>query len=390
MQVALVTDTFPPDLNGVSLTMDRLRLGLESRGHRVNVIRPNGGPGPLRVRRRETGVRSLPVPGYPGLRFGLPSWVRLWRLWSAWRPDVVYVATEGPLGWAAAALARRLRIPVASGFHTNFDEYLRARRLARLGPLALSYLRRLHNGTALTLAPSRDVVFRLQAEGFRNLQVLSRGVDATLFTPACRDPGLRASWGVRDDSRPAPVYLLAGRLAPEKNLPFALETLERLTGGQGHCVVVGDGPERQALERRFPFARFTGPLRGETLARHYASADVLLFPSLTETFGNVLLEGMASGLHTLSFDYAAAGEHVVDRRNGWKVPFGDHAAFAARMAASLALPACQRVALGAAARRTAEGLSWDRVIHRFEELLTSASSSPNTRSVPSSFHPSAS
>jgi len=387
MQVALVTDTFPPDLNGVSLTMDRLRKGLESRGHRVNVIRPSGGAVPLRVRRREMGVRSLPVPGYPGLRFGLPSWLRLWRLWSALRPDVVYVATEGPLGCAAAAMARWLGIPVTSGFHTNFHDYLKARRLPRLSPLALCYLRRLHNSTAMTLAPSRDVVSQLRAQGFKNLQILSRGVEVDLFTPARRDPALRASWGVRDDARPAPVFILAGRLAPEKNLPLALAALEKLTAGRGHCVVVGDGPERAALESRFGFARFTGALRGEALARHYASADVLLFPSLTETFGNVLLEGLASGLLTLSFDYAAAGEHVVDRRNGWKVPCGDPAAFAARVAAALAWPASERAALGAAARRTAEGLDWERVIRRFEELLTSASCSPNADFSPSSLHP---
>lgn len=382
MQVALVTDTFPPDLNGVSLTMDRLRQGLESRGHRVSVIRPTGRSATPRVRRRETGVRSLPVPGYPGLRFGLPSWLRLWRLWSALRPDIVYIATEGPLGWAAAAVARRMCIPVASGFHTNFDDYLRARRLPQLGPLALSLLRRLHNSTATTLAPSRDVVLRLQAEGFRNLQLLSRGVDADLFKPARRDPALRASWGVCDEARPAPVFILAGRLAPEKNLPFALATLERLTAGRGTCIVVGDGPDRAALQQRFSFARFTGALRHEELARHYASADVLLFPSLTETFGNVLLEGMASGLLTLSFDYAAAGEHVVDQENGWKVSCDDHPAFAARVAAALALPATRRAAIGTAARRTAEGLDWDRIIRRFEEILTTASSSPIPHSAP--------
>lgn len=386
MQVALVTDTFPPDLNGVSLTMDRLRRGLETRGHRVSVVRPSGGAVPLRMRRGESGVRSLPVPGYPGLRFGLPSWWRLWRLWSTLRPDVVYVATEGPLGWAAASLARRLQIPVASGFHTNFDDYLRARRMARLGPLALRYLRMLHNGTVMTLAPCRGVMDRLEANGFNNLQILRRGVDAELFHPGRRDPALRAVWGVSDRPGTPPVFLLAGRLAAEKNLPFALGIVESLTDGRGCCVVVGDGPERGALERRFQFARFTGALRGEALARHFASADVLLFPSLTETFGNVLLEAMASGLLTLSFDYAAAREHVIDGRNGWKVPAGDERAFGARIAASLALTAVERSALGAAARSTAEGLDWETIVKRFEELLTAASrpptSSPNPISPP--------
>ena len=376
MQIAFVTDTFPPDLNGVSLTMDRLRTGLESRGHRVTVVRPGGGLGRGRVGRREVGVRSLPVPGYPGLRFGKPSWGRLWQLWSVVRPDVVYVATEGPLGWAAMGVARWMGIPVTSGFHTNFHEYLHVRGLSRLQPMALRYLRLLHNNTALTLAPSQDVVRQLRAHGFKNLEILSRGVAADLFTPARRDASLRAAWGVRDGARSAPVFMLVGRLAPEKNLPFALETLEKLTDGRGHCVVVGDGPERAALESRFRFAHFTGALRGEELARHFASADVLLFPSLTETFGNVLLEGLASGLLILGFDYAAAGEYVVDGENGWKVPWGDHQAFAGRMAAALALSAAQRGVLGSAARRTAEGLGWDRIVGRFEGLLMAASSSP--------------
>ncbi len=373
MQIALVTETFPPDINGVALTLERLRGGLESKGHQVSLVRPGGGAEGSGENPRELQVLSLPVPGYPELRFGLPSWARLWRAWTKRRPDVVYVATEGPLGYAAARLARWLGIPVASGFHTNFPDYLRARSLPGLGRWSLRYLRRLHNGTSLTLAPSRDVARRLQGSGFHNIELLSRGVDVSLFSPARRDEALRAGWGCREANDV--VYLLVGRLAPEKNLPLALESLEMLArrGGSFRCVVVGDGPDRGALQRRFRFAHFAGSLRGETLARHYASADVLLFPSLTETFGNVLLEGLASGLLTLSFDYAAAGEHVVDGVNGWKVPFGKTQDFARRVTAALNLPPPARLALGHAARATAEGLGWEVIVSRFERLLVSTS-----------------
>jgi glycosyltransferase involved in cell wall biosynthesis len=379
MRVAFVTDTFPPDLNGVALTMEQLRLGLEVRGHQVHVIRPASGSDPVPPPRRETRVRSLPVPGYPSLRFGLPSWGRLRRLWSRARPDVVYVATEGPLSYAATRLARRLGIPTISGFHTNFHEYLRVRHLAVLSGLVLRYLRLLHNGTAMTLAPSREMVAQLRACGFRNVEVLGRGVEAELFTPVRRDTLLRAAWGVRGVDEV--VFLMVGRLAPEKNLPLALEALTRFRrdGARFQCVLVGDGPDRAKLERHFPFVHFAGARRGEDLARHYASADVLLFPSLTETFGNVLLEGLASGLLTLSFDYAAAGQYVVDGLNGWKVPFADDDSFVERAAAVLQCSPAARRGLGAAARRTAEALGWDRVIRRFEELLLGASGCPLTQ-----------
>ncbi len=383
MRVAFVTDTFPPDLNGVALTVERWTRGLRERGHDVSVFRPHpataGEPGT-----DEHRVPSLPLPGYPEVRFGLPSLRRLWRHFSTRRPDVIYVATEGLLGFSATRLARVLGIPVVSGFHTNFHQYLAQHRLPRLGAMAWRYMRRLHNGTAATLAPSRQVAGELRASGFRNIELLSRGVDTTLFSPVRRSAALRAEWGVPGDD--APVFLLAGRVAREKNLPLALEALEALhaAGHAVHCVVVGDGPDRAELQARFGFARFTGALRGETLARHCASADVLLFPSLTETFGNVVLEAMASGLLVVAFDRAAAHEHVVDGINGWKVPVGDLAGYRQRIRRALFCAAGSRRALGAAARRTTETLGWDEIVARFEHLLTGAAAAarPSPEPVP--------
>ncbi|MGA9421404.1 MAG: glycosyltransferase family 1 protein, partial [Rhodanobacteraceae bacterium] len=286
MRIAIVTETWPPEINGVALTVQALALGLTAQGHSVEVIRPRVQADLVRSDCSRV-CNEIPVPGarvprYPMLRFGLPAGRLLQRRGQSARPDVLYAATEGPLGWSALTVARKLGIPVSSGFHSRFDDFAGHYGLGLLAPAVLSYLRHFHNRAQVTLGPTAELAELLEHSGFRNVRVLRRAVDVELFHPARRDPSLRAAWGVGATD---PVVLQVGRIAPEKNLALALRAFRaiRLRQPRARLVMVGDGPDRAALAAQNPDVVFAGTLRGEDLARCYASADVFLFPSLTET-----------------------------------------------------------------------------------------------------------
>ncbi len=385
MKIAVVTDTYPPDVNGVSFTLEKLTDGLVRRGHEVEIFRPQ--PAPNDQGLNTSGppqhiLRSLPVPGYPALRMGWPSYFKLKKRWETWRPDAAYVATEGLLGFAAVQLARNLNIAVGSGYHTNFCDYLPSYGGSCLVGVAGGLQRWLHNRCAFTAAPSRDTVSQLRTQGYERVMLVRRGVDSSRFTPAKYNPALRQSWGAQPGDL---VVLLVGRVAAEKNLPLALDSLEQLREIFPHVkpVVVGDGPVLGAYRQQYPFVHFAGEHRGEALAEHYASGDLLLFPSLTETFGNVLLEAMASGLPTLSFDYAAGREHIIDGENGWTVPYGQLQAFREKIRDLLQTSPFLLDSVGSAARRSTLELTWDSIIGRFESLLEAGHhgrSNPSTES----------
>lgn len=374
LRVALVTETYPPEVNGVALTLARLVAGLRQRGHSVQLIRPRQGREDDPAQEAgftEILTPGMPIPGYPGLRFGLPARGSLHRLWSEHRPSIVHVATEGPLGAAAVAAARALGLPVSSGFHTNFQAYSRHYRLGWLRGLVSRHLRRFHNRTDLTLAPTQNLAWELAAEGYRNVDVLARGVDTRLFNPQRRSTALRQSWNVAEDTL---VFAYVGRLAPEKNLSLVTDAFDAIAEhhADARLLFVGDGPLASRLSRRHPRHIHAGLRRGEDLAGHYASADVFLFPSLTETYGNVVPEAMASGLAVLSYDCAAAADLIDDGRNGRKVAAGDRQAF---IDAALAMAGDrQRLKVfGGQAAATVAPLEWERIHERFagklQELL---------------------
>jgi glycosyltransferase involved in cell wall biosynthesis len=256
---------------------------------------------------------------------------------------------------------------VVADFHTNFHSYGRHYGWGWLTSLIYGYLRRFHNEAQLTLVPTRGMRERLAADGFRRLEVVARGVDTRLFRPERRDPGLRAAWGLKDGDL---AVLYVGRIAAEKNLPMVLEAFAaiRRQRPDARLILVGDGPSLPDLEAGAAQHVYAGVRRGEDLARHYASADLFLFPSLTETFGNVTLEAMASGLAVLAYDYAAAAEYLVHGESGWLAPFDDPAAFvrgAEILASSPAL--CERMRVAAVA--TCAFLGWERVIDDLERAL---------------------
>lgn len=370
MHIAIVTETYPPEVNGVALTVQGLAQGLVCAGHSVDLVRP-----------RQPGVTPAPsagidellvagagLPRYPGLRFGLPAKRSLLHRWRARRPDAIYVATEGPLGMSALRAARSLRIGAASGFHTRFDDFARHYGAGFLTPLVFAWLRRFHRRANATLVPTEELHRFLHERRFGNVRLLRRAVDTRLFDPARRDGALRELWRAHDD---APVVLYVGRIAPEKNLELAVRAYRAIQREQPNAryVWVGDGPARAALQAANPDFIFAGMQHGEDLARHYASADLFLFPSLTETFGNVTLEAMASGVATVAYDYGAAREHIDDGANGRHVSRDDADGFVLA-ARALARDAHLRASMGAAAREAMLPLQAESVVNAFVKLLS--------------------
>src|SRR5512138_3068211 len=289
MRVAFVTETFPPEVNGVALTVERSVRQMRRGGNDVLLVRPRQGGearGDDALEWRTHGVR---IPMYPDLRMGFATSASLQRQLQRFDAELVHVATQGPLGRAAVVAARRLGVPVTSDFRTNFHVYCEHYGLAFARELVVRYLRSFHNRTAATFVPCRSLRDELLAHGFERVEILSRSVDARLFSPGKRSVALRRRWGAHDDT---PVLLYVGRLAAEKNVPLALQAFAavRAQRGDARMVIVGDRPLSDALQRAHRDVHFAGVQRGDALAAHYASADLFVFPSCSETFGNVTLE----------------------------------------------------------------------------------------------------
>lgn len=371
LTLALVTETYPPEINGVAMTLGQLVNGCRARGHHVRIVRPRqkhevGGPPPQDHRL----TPGLPLPRYPELRFGLPAWRMFERAWRNERPDIVHIATEGPLGLAALGVVRRMDIPVVSTFHTNFHSYTHHYGVGWLQGGIERYLRWFHNRTAKTLVPTAAMASELEGRAFRGIGILSRGVDTQLFTPSRRCVALRAQWGATHTD---PVCLIVGRLAPEKNLALALEAYEAIRSEHPNArmVLVGDGPLLARLSREHPDCHFAGTRRGEDLAAHYASADLFLFPSLTETFGNVVSEALASGLPVVAYAQAAAADLVKSGENGWLVAPGDAAQFVATTRRALRELAARPDFRGAASA-SVRHLDWECIHADYENALIAA------------------
>ncbi|OJY71014.1 MAG: alpha-mannosyltransferase [Rhodospirillales bacterium 70-18] len=271
-RVLIVSDAWEPQVNGVVRTLQTLARELRAMGHSVEVIGPDR-------------FATLPCPTYPDIRLSLLPRRRLGRLIEAFAPDALHIATEGPLGGAARAWALRRGCAFTTAFHTRFPEYLRARALVPTG-LAYAWLRRFHGAGQGMMVATESLRDELSARGFRHVLPWSRGVDLALFRPAPRE-----AWDL-----PRPVFTYVGRVAVEKNIRAFLDL--DLPGSK---VVVGGGPQLAALRRAYPATRFTGPRHGAALARAYAGSDVFVFPSLTDTFGLVILEALACGTPVAAF-----------------------------------------------------------------------------------------
>lgn len=372
LRIAIVTETFPPEINGVAMTLGRIVQGLIARGHLVQVVRPRQAreSGMVTGNMEEVLARGAALPNYGELRFGLPAKNRLVRLWTDKRPDVVHVVTEGPLGWSAVAAARKMHIAVTSAFHTNFHSYSGHYGLGLLRRPIEGYLRKLHNRTMATMVPTAALAASLERRGYQNLRVVSRGVDVQMFHPAKRSQALRQSWGVAPND---PVVLHVGRIAKEKNVGLVVAGFRAVQQmhPRARLVFVGDGPARQLVQEACPDAIFAGMRKGEDLAAHYASADVFLFASLTETYGNVVPEALASGLAVVAFAYGAALELVQDGVNGVLVPGARDADFV-QAVQRLVDPGRSLDAMRLAAAHSVAHVAWDRVYDNFIAVLQQA------------------
>lgn len=369
----MVTETYPPEINGVAFTLARWVEGLRRRGHRVQLIRvrqrPLAVPLPNVSPKEDLEFPGFRIPGYPELQAGWPAGRALLTQWRESPPDVVHIATEGPLGYSALRAARHLGIPISTSFHTNFQQYSRHYRIGWLAKPITAYLRHFHNQALQILVPTDGLARELRTLGFQRLQVLARGVDTILFNPERRDSALREQWGVTPQ---APAVLCVGRLAAEKNLQLAITAFQAIHRicPDARLILVGDGPMMARLRSRYPDFVYCGMRQGEDLAAHYASADMFLFPSLTETFGNVVLEAIASGLPVVAFDYAAAHTHIEPNRCGLVVPFGDTDAFIAA-ATALVQDRAMLATMSQSARQASLGIDSERLYDRLEALLAS-------------------
>lgn len=368
--ICVVTETYPPEINGVAITLSRLVSGLRARGNQVSVVHPRQRNGTLDSEVDDICVRGLPLPGYHGLQFGMPAGRLLKQAWSHHRPAVVYVATEGPLGWSAVRAAQSMNIPAVSGFHTNFHSYCKHYGVGWLQHVALRYLRWFHNQTERTLVSNEELRVQLEDLGFVNVGIIERGVDSQLFAPQRRCTELRRKWGLSEDD-PALIYV--GRIAAEKNLGVAVEAYRAIKrfNDRVKFVLVGDGPLRRSLQKDNPDLIFAGMRMGEELGKYYASADVFLFPSETETFGNVTLEAMASGLVVVAYNYACAKLHVTHGETGILVRFGEANSFVGS-ASELAREPGVIGRIRRQARHYVSYLGWERVVEGFEALLLNA------------------
>jgi len=360
VRIALFSETFLPQRNGVALLLDRLIRHLTEKGHEVLVAAPVSwrprGEAPHRAGVRVLRVPGVPLPRYPDLTLSLPFAPQVVREVAAFRPDVIHLVTEYSLGLTGLQTAVTLGVPALASFHTNIPRYLPYYGFAWAGEACWQYLRWFHNQTAATFCPSETNRRELTERGFRNVRVWPRGVDTAQFAPAarCRDGGDRAVEPLR--------LLYVGRLTPEKDLPVLFEAYELLRGRGGHTLrltLVGDGAYSGVMRARAPSdATFAGYLEGQALSDAYAAADVFVFPSRSETLGNVVLEALASGLPVVGVRDGGTLENVRDGENGILCAPGDAGAFAdgiQRLAADPPL----RSRLARNARAWAEARSWD-------------------------------
>ncbi len=370
LNISVVTETFPPDINGVAHTLSKTVFGLQKNGHDIWLIRPRVEKNELaknQIGFNEILVKGMPIPFYKQLRMGLPAKRELHRLWSYKRPDVVHIATEGPLGWSALQVAKKLKIPISTDFRTNFHAYSSHYGIGWLSGAILSYMRKFHNTADATMVPTYQLAQSLASTGFERLHVVPRGIDTQLFSPEKRSLSLRESWQANSDSV---VMLYVGRLAVEKNLDLVLQTyaMAKHRNANVKLVLVGDGPLRQELEEVHKDVIFAGFRTGEDLATHYASADMFVFASLTETFGNVTLEAMASGLAVVAFNHAAAGELIQNGVNGMLAAHESCIHF--EMAAQALLNNAELMEfVRQQACVTATSMGWDMVVKKTESVI---------------------
>jgi len=369
------TDTYPPQVNGVARTLEQLVRAVEQRGGQVRIATvadPEAGPDD-----RIDRWPSVPFWAYPQLRMTAPSRQRALDLIEGWQPNLVHVTTEFGVGLAGLFAAREARVPVVSSYHTHFKAYLEFYGLSMLDRVAWPYIRWFHNRGLRTFAPSRIVARELEQQGIDNVRVWSRGVDGGRFSPNLRSAAMRQRLGATGET---PLVTYVGRLAREKGMHVLLGAMHivRARAGTGVAfALVGDGPAEAECHASAPDGTvFTGKLTGRELSEAYASADIFAFPSVTETFGNVVLEAMASGVAVVAPDVGATTEYAT-RESALQFSAKDPESLAAAIL-RLASDTATRSRLAAAGLETARERTWDAVFDRLVRDYRDAIATPHT------------
>ena len=363
LRLALFSDTYSPQVNGVARTLERLVAAVRARGGEARVFTtsdPDAAPDGS-VRR----AASVPFWAYPQLRIAAPIGGGAGRDLRAWGPTLIHAATPFGMGLVGRRAARRLGVPFVSSYHTHFGAYVRFYRLGLLERPTWSFMRWFHNSGERTFCPSRAIAAELDAHGFHSLRVWPRGIDTVRFNPRFRSAALRERLGATPDTV---VVAYVGRIAPEKGLDVALDAMRAVLAAEPRRAVfalAGDGPyEAHCKAAAPPETVFMGRIVGDDLSAFYASADLFIFPSVTDTFGNVLLEAMASGLPVVGAEYGTTTELLAEGR-GSTFPAGDASAMAERILELVRAPDA-RAALSARARAYTEQASWEAI---FDALI---------------------
>lgn len=340
MRIMIVTDAWAPQVNGVVRTMQRVIHELEKDGHVFEVVHPGD------------GFKTMPLPTYPEIKLALLAERRIRERFDAFEPEAVHIVTEGTLGMAARKMCLRIRHPFSTAYHTRFPEYISA-RLPVPTSAGYSFVRWFHKYSGRVMVPTPSMVEELKAKKFINLVAWTRGVDTDQFSPS-----KRIDEGADNDpysGLPRPIFLNVGRVAVEKNIEAFVEL-----DLPGSMVVIGDGPALKDLQKRYPHVHFLGAKFGDELARYYASADVFVFPSLTDTFGLVVLEAMATGTPVAAFEATGPKDIIPGSDAGTITPVGGDLAAGAKACLDLNRETC---------RKYAEGYSWRTVALAFLENL---------------------
>jgi len=390
-RVALFTGAYNHIADGVSLTLNRLVAHLEQRGVEVRVFAPTVDDPAIDHAGTLVPVPSVPIPGRSDYRFTLGITPSVRRELEAFAPTLYHVATPDLLGRHALSVAHDTDTPVVASYHTHFSSYLKYYHLDLFESALWAYLRRFYERCEQVYVPSTAIAEELSSHGITDgLRLWRRGVDTDRFTPRRRSSTWRRAHGIDDNEV---VVAFVSRLVWEKGLDVYADVIQRLErqGVPHRSVVVGDGPAREDLEARLPNATFTGFLKGDDLARAYASSDVFLFPSDTETFGNVTLEAMASGVPTIAADAAGSRDLVEHDTTGVLCPPGNRDAFT-KATKRLVLDASLRRSMSTAAHERAQHFTWPTILDRmnayYDEVLSTRASDSSlpARSAPAAAH----
>lgn len=370
LKIAVVTETWPPELNGVSLSLLQICKGLQKLGHKILLVRPSQkqicsefSPN------RECLVNGQTIPKYAHMQFGWPQYGKVAKAFDEFQPDLVHIVTEGPLGLAVLQLSKNKKIPVSSGFHSAFHDFSRFYDLAFMVKPIQHYLKWFHNNTQLTCVPSQDSADAIRSFGVTcQVEVIKTGVDVEKFSPTFRSVQLRRQWDACENTT---VLLYVGRVSPEKEIQVLIDAYLKLktqTTRRFKLVIVGDGPDYSRLVRQSKHTDiiFTGSLSGTNLAESFASADVFVFASQVETFGNVVLEAMASALPVVAYDYACAKQYL-DAETAWLAPLGEPATLVQYI---VNLPQNKRLhAMGMQAMKKVQQVGWQHPAQQLEHAF---------------------